>query len=97
MRQIHSKQESKVEDINLTPLIDVVFILLIFFLVTSSFTKESGIDVDRPTAKSAVREEQGSMIIAVSKDGEVGIDQKRVGSFALGCFQVGNLRCEAAR
>ena len=52
MRQVHSKQESKVEDINLTPLIDTVFILLIFFLVTSSFTKESGIDVDRPTAKS---------------------------------------------
>ena len=47
MRQVHSKQESKVEDINLTPLIDTVFILLIFFLVTSSFTKESGIDVSK--------------------------------------------------
>ena len=78
MRQIHSKQESKVEDINLTPLIDTVFILLIFFLVTSSFTKESGIDVDRPTAKSAVREEQGSMIIAVSKDGEVWIYNNKI-------------------
>ena len=78
MRQVHSKQESKVEDINLTPLIDTVFILLIFFLVTSSFTKESGIDVDRPTAKSAVREEQGSMIIAVSKEGEVWIDNNKI-------------------
>ena len=58
MRKTHSKQESEVENINLTPLIDTVFILLIFFLVTSSFTKESGIDVDRPTAQSAVREEQ---------------------------------------
>ena len=78
MRKTHSKQESEVENINLTPLIDTVFILLIFFLVTSSFTKESGIDVDRPTAKSAVREEQGSMIIAVNKEGEVWIENNKI-------------------
>ena len=78
MRQTHSKQESEVVNIDLTPLIDTVFILLIFFLVTSSFTKESGIDVDRPTAQTAVREEQGSMIIAVSKEGEVWIDNNKI-------------------
>ena len=78
MKHIHSKQESKVADINLTPLIDTVFILLIFFLVTASFTKESGIDVDRPTAKTAVREEQGSMIIAISVDGEIWIDNNKI-------------------
>ena len=78
MRKTHSKQESEVGKIDLTPLIDTVFILLIFFLVTSSFTKESGIDVDRPTAQSAVREEQGSMIIAVNKEGEVWIENNKV-------------------
>jgi biopolymer transport protein ExbD len=78
MRHIHSKQESAAEAVNLTPLIDMVFILLIFFLVTASFTKESGIDVDRPTAQTAVREEQGSMIIGVSKDGEIWIDNQKI-------------------
>lgn len=78
MRHTHSKQETAAESVNLTPLIDMVFILLIFFLVTASFTKESGIDVDRPTAQTAVREEQGSMIIGVSEKGEVWIDNQKV-------------------
>jgi biopolymer transport protein ExbD len=78
MRHTHTKQESAAESVNLTPLIDMVFILLIFFLVTASFTKESGIDVDRPTAQTAVREEQGSMIIGISKDGEIWIDSQKI-------------------
>lgn len=78
MRHTHTKHESAAESVNLTPLIDMVFILLIFFLVTASFTKESGIDVDRPTAQTAVREEQGSMIIGVSKDGEIWIDSQKI-------------------
>jgi biopolymer transport protein ExbD len=78
MRHIHSKQETAAEAVNLTPLIDMVFILLIFFLVTASFTKESGIDVDRPTAQTAVREEHGSMIIGVSKEGEIWIDNQNI-------------------
>lgn len=78
MRHIHSKQETAAEGVNMTPLIDMVFILLIFFLVTASFTKESGIDVDRPTAQTAVREEQGSMIIGVSKDGEIWLDNQLI-------------------
>ena len=78
MRHTHTKQETAAENVNLTPLIDMVFILLIFFLVTASFTKESGIDVDRPTAQTAVREEQGSMIIGVSKEGEIWIDNQNI-------------------
>lgn len=78
MRQRHTKQESATENVNLTPLIDMVFILLIFFLVTASFTKESGIDVDRPTAQTAVREEQGSIIIGVTKDGEIWLDNQNI-------------------
>ena len=78
MRHRHSKQESAAESVNMTPLIDMVFILLIFFLVTASFTKESGIDVDRPTAQTAVREEQGSLIIGVSKNGEIWIDNQQI-------------------
>ncbi len=78
MRHIHSRQVTAAESINLTPLIDMVFILLIFFLVTASFTKESGIDVDRPTAQTANREEHGSMIIGISKDGDIWIDNQKI-------------------
>ncbi len=78
MRYNHTDQESSAANVNLTPLIDVVFILLIFFLVTASFTKESGIDVNRPTAQTAVRQEQGNLIIAINKNGEIWIDNQLV-------------------
>ncbi len=78
MRHSHTEQETTAANVNLTPLIDMVFILLIFFLVTASFTKESGIDVDRPSAKTTVRQEQASLIIAITKEGEIWIDNKQV-------------------
>ena len=78
MRHSHTEQETSAANVNLTPLIDMVFILLIFFLVTASFTKESGIDVDRPTAQTTIRQEQASLIISITKEGEVWIDNKRV-------------------
>ena len=79
MRRNHAQATSSVaEQINLTPLIDMVFILLIFFLVTASFTKESGIDVDRPSAQTARREEHASMIIGVNKKGEIFIENQLV-------------------
>ena len=45
-------------EVNLTPMLDVVFIMLIFFIVTASFVKESGIDVTRPKASTAIRKER---------------------------------------
>lgn len=78
MRRSHIEQESVASAVNLTPLIDMVFILLIFFVVTSSFVKESGIEVNRPTAETAVRKEQGNIIIAVSKDGEIWMDKHQI-------------------
>lgn len=78
MRYRHSDQESTSANINLTPLIDMVFILLIFFLVTASFTKESGIEVNRPTAQTSVRQERGNLIIAISNDGSIWIDNQKI-------------------
>jgi biopolymer transport protein ExbD len=78
MRYSHTDQESSAANVNLTPLIDVVFILLIFFLVTASFTKEAGIDVNRPTAQTSVRQERGNLIIAINKSGEIWIDNQLV-------------------
>ncbi len=78
MRYRHTQETNAAASVNLTPLIDMVFILLIFFLVTASFTKESGIEVDRPTAQTAVRQEKGSLIIGVSESGEVWIENRKV-------------------
>ena len=64
--------------VNLTPLIDVVFILLIFFVVTSSFVKESGIEVQRPSAQTAVVQERANIIVAISDSGDIWVDGQRV-------------------
>lgn len=82
--KVHSEEnELTAVELNLTPLIDMVFILLIFFVVTSSFVKESGIEVNRPTAKSAERQERGNIIISVSKNGDIWIDRRKVDIDAL--------------
>ncbi len=78
MRRTHTEEQSTSIGVNLTPLIDMVFIRLIFFLVTSSFVKESGIAVNRPTAQTATRMERGNIIIAINKDGEIWMDKQQV-------------------
>jgi biopolymer transport protein ExbD len=52
--------------------------MLIFFIVTTSFVKESGIDVNRPTAQTATRKEQGNIIVAIKSNGDVWIDKRLV-------------------
>ncbi len=71
-------QEEEQEEINLTPMLDVVFIMLIFFIVTASFVKEAGIDVNRPEAATAVKKERASILIAISDKGEIWINKRRV-------------------
>jgi biopolymer transport protein ExbD len=74
-RQAVEEEES---DINLTPMLDVVFIMLIFFIVTASFIKEAGIDVNRPDAFTAERQEDAAILIAISEANEIWIDRKPV-------------------
>ena len=64
--------------LDLTPMLDVVFILLIFFIVTASFVKEAGIDVNRPEAATAVKKERANILIAISDKGEIWINKRRV-------------------
>lgn len=78
MRRSHTEETNGSAEVNLTPLIDMVFILLIFFIVTSSFVKESGIEVNRPSAQTAVRQERANIIIAANDKGEVWIDKRKV-------------------
>ncbi len=58
-------------DVNMSPLIDCVFLLLIFFIVTTVFVEETGVDVDRPQAVSAVRLDRQSIMIALTPDGGI--------------------------
>ncbi|GIX21660.1 MAG: biopolymer transporter ExbD [Gammaproteobacteria bacterium] len=64
--------------INMTPMLDVVFIMLIFFIVTSSFIKEAGIEVQKPEAQTAVKKERTSLLIAISRDNQIWIDRRQV-------------------
>ena len=74
----HYGQEENDDDINMTPMLDIVFIMLIFFIVTASFVKESGIDVQRPSAVTSESKEQASIVVAISESGEIWIDKRAV-------------------
>ncbi|MDH3748819.1 MAG: biopolymer transporter ExbD [Gammaproteobacteria bacterium] len=68
--------EEEDNEINLTPMLDVVFIMLIFFIVTASFIKEAGIDVNRPDAPTAESMEDASLLVAISPNDEIWIDKR---------------------
>lgn len=72
------RNSGPVRELNIAPLIDMVFILLIFFLVTTSFVKETGIEVNRPTAASAVSPNKATILIAVDADDRIFMDQREI-------------------
>ncbi|MGI1679658.1 MAG: biopolymer transporter ExbD [Cellvibrionaceae bacterium] len=73
------KQRQEEESaIDVTPMLDVVFIMLIFFIVTSVFIKEAGIDVNRPDATTADSKDNVSILVAISPNNEIWIDKRRV-------------------
>jgi biopolymer transport protein ExbD len=74
----HIKSEAGPTAMNITPLIDMVFILLIFFAVNASFIKEAGVEIERPSARTAVTQQQANIMIAVTENDEVWVDRQRV-------------------
>jgi biopolymer transport protein ExbD len=66
------------EDINLTPMLDVVFILLIFFIVTANFIKEPGLEVNRPDAETSAIQENAAILIAIGATNDIWIDGRRI-------------------
>ena len=70
-------------EVNLTPMLDVVFIMLIFFIVTASFVKEAGIDITRPPAATAERKERGNILIAITENDQIWVDRRQVDPRAL--------------
>ena len=73
--QVQQEEES---EINITPMLDVVFIMLIFFIVTATFVKEAGIDVNRPDAATAVKKEKANILFAIGPNNDIWIDRRQV-------------------
>ncbi len=83
MRRRRRDSDQDESEVNLTPMLDVVFIMLIFFIVTASFVQESGIDISRPSAATAVRKERGNILIAITAKNAIWIDRREVDPRAL--------------
>ncbi len=77
MRRRYIEQEEEAT-IDLTPLMDIVFIMLIFFIVTTSFIKEAGVDISRPSANTAERKERGNILVAITANDQIWIDKRQV-------------------
>jgi biopolymer transport protein ExbD len=78
---MRSKKQKAADDeaaIDLTPMLDVVFIMLIFFIVTASFIKEAGVEVNRPEASTSNPKENVNILIAVTGDDQVWMDGRRI-------------------
>jgi biopolymer transport protein ExbD len=76
MARRHARTEEA--EINITPMLDIVFIMLIFFIVTSTFVKEPGVEINRPEAVTAKERKLASIIVAISEDDEIWINKERV-------------------
>lgn len=72
-------ETEEISEINVSPLIDMVFILLIFFIVTTVFVEETGVEVDKPQAASAVSLEKNSILLAVTSKGQVVYGGREIG------------------
>ena len=70
--------ENEEEDVNVTPLLDIVFIMLIFFIVTATFIKEPGVEVQRPEAATGEDQKLVSILVAITEDNQVWINNEQV-------------------
>jgi len=80
VRDFFSQMQADDEEssVDITPMLDVVFIMLIFFIVTATFIKEAGIDVDKPEAATAVVQEKASILVAIDAEDNVWINRRQV-------------------
>ncbi len=71
MRRRKAKKIKEDANIDLTPMLDIVFILLIFFIVSSQFGQDKGIEIDRPTASQGIAQQSDELIVTISKENEI--------------------------
>ncbi len=78
MRRLSRIEAEEEQEINITPMLDVVFIMLIFFIVTATFVKETGIDVNKPDAPTAEVKSRANILIAIDANDNIWIDRRRI-------------------
>ena len=78
MRKKRLAQGAEDTGVDLTPMLDVVFIMLIFFIVTTSFVKESGVEFNRPSAATAEKKDKASIFVGINANNEVMIEKRVV-------------------
>ena len=91
-RASRSKQEDDAK-IDITPMLDVVFIMLIFFIVTASFIKESGAKVVKPEALNAEKRPRASILLAIDENNDIWLDRQQIDPRAIKA-NLGRLRAE---
>jgi len=77
------KGEEEEVEINMTPMLDVVFIMLIFFIVSTSFVRETGVEVNRPLAESSEKLPQNAILVAITNNNQIWIDKHRIDTRAV--------------
>jgi biopolymer transport protein ExbD len=75
---ISSAVQEEEAEINMTPMLDVVFIMLIFFIVTANFIKEPGLEINRPESDTSETQENAAILIAIGASGEIWMDGRRI-------------------
>ncbi len=83
MRKLVRKQEEEGAEIDLTPMLDVVFIMLIFFIVVASFIKEAGIEVSRPDNNQSDPSDATSILVRIQADDQIWMENRRVDARAV--------------
>lgn len=79
-----SADSGESSEVNLTPMLDVVFIMLIFFIVTTSFVKESGVEIERPSSSGATPRPEAQVMVALTAEGAVWVDGEPVDAHRVG-------------
>ncbi|MFG6159698.1 ExbD/TolR family protein [Halomonas sp. 1390] len=79
-----SADSGETSEVNLTPMLDVVFIMLIFFIVTTSFVKESGVEIERPASSAATPRPEAQVMVALTAEGAVWVDGAPVDAHRVG-------------
>lgn len=78
MNYLKRRQKSEHAELDMTPMLDIVFIMLIFFIVTTSFVKDTGVEVNQPQAQTSVKQELVDILIAITSEGGIWIDNRHV-------------------
>lgn len=78
MRRISHAAQEEESDVDITPLIDIVFIMLIFFIVTANFIKEAGVTVNKPEAQTATVRDKANILIAIDGKNNIWIDKRKI-------------------